>query len=314
MEDFQVDFEDDQNQLAVIVQESGLEESKAKYILNRFQDYFTMADEWAKTSKQIVVTDASQTHLMDMARAARLVMREKRLEIEKSRKELKEQSLREGKAIDGIANVLKALIIPLEEYYAKQENFVELKAAEKAKLIEQEVQERLDKEFEAQQKAKAEADARIRAENEALKEQAYQKEQELVEERKRVAYEQEKIKKENEAKIAEENRKRQAELDLVRKENEVKLAKERAEREKLEAELLAKKQAEWKAEADRIRKEEELKKAGDREKLTNLANDLGKVFIPIDIKSKDAKTAIQTVENLLHQAIEILKLATEDDF
>ena len=52
----QVNFEEpDQNQLAVIVQKSGLEQSKAKYILERFQDYFTLADEMTNLTKTIKV-------------------------------------------------------------------------------------------------------------------------------------------------------------------------------------------------------------------------------------------------------------------
>lgn len=175
-----VDFnEPESNQLVTLVEESKLPESKAKYILNRFQDYFTMADEWTKTTRVIKVTDASQTHMMDMARAARLAIREKRLAVEKSRKELKADVVREGKAIDGIANVLFALLEPLEEYYSAQENFVERQAAAKAKLIEQEVQERLDQEFEEEQAAKKEEDARIRAENEKLKQEAKEREDAL---------------------------------------------------------------------------------------------------------------------------------------
>jgi len=73
-----------------------------------------------------VVTKEDQTAEMDMARVGRLFLRDKRIAIEKARKELKEQALREGKAIDGIANVLKALIVPIEEYLGKQERFVEI--------------------------------------------------------------------------------------------------------------------------------------------------------------------------------------------
>lgn len=310
----QIDFnEPETNQLAVIVEESKLPESKAKYILNRFQDYFTMADDWSKTTRSIKVTDASQTHLMDMARAARLAIREKRLAVEKSRKELKADILREGKAIDGIANVLFALLEPLEEYYAAQECFVERQAAAKAKLIEQEIQERLDKEFEEEQKRKTEEDIRIRAENEALKEEAYQKEQEFIAERKRVADEQEKIKKENEDKISKERAEQQAKLDMVRREQEKKLAKERSEREEAQAQLRARQEADARGEREMIAKEEALKKAGDSEKLTNLANDIGKIFIPIDIKSKESKNAIEEVQILLHKAINILSLFVKEE-
>lgn len=130
----------EQNQLQVIVKDSGLEPTKAKYILEQFQDYFKIADEWTIKAKSIVVIDESQTTDMEMARVGRLFLKEKRVAIEKARKSLKEQALREGKAIDGIANVLKALIVPIEEYLDKQEHFIENKAKEEAerKRIEEE--------------------------------------------------------------------------------------------------------------------------------------------------------------------------------
>jgi len=128
------------NQLQTIVQSSGLDKIKADFILQQFQDYFKIAGEWELKAKSIVVTDESQTTDMEMARVGRLFLKEKRVAIEKARKSLKEQALREGKAIDGIANVLKALIVPIEEYLDKQEHFAENKAKEEAerKRIEEE--------------------------------------------------------------------------------------------------------------------------------------------------------------------------------
>ena len=41
-----------ENQLQVIVKESGLEQSKAKFILDNFQNYFEIADEWAHCHKK----------------------------------------------------------------------------------------------------------------------------------------------------------------------------------------------------------------------------------------------------------------------
>ena len=129
-----------ENQLQTIVQQSGLEKNKAEFILQQFQDYFKIAAEWEEKAKTIVVTDESQTTDMEMARVGRLFLRDKRLTIEKATKSLKEQCIRERKAIDGIANVLKALIVPTEEYLKEQEKFVELKEKreEEAKKIEEE--------------------------------------------------------------------------------------------------------------------------------------------------------------------------------
>ena len=57
-----------ENKLAVIVKESKLEPTKAKIILEKFQDYFEIASEWEKKVKTLVVTDAKQKALT-MARA-----------------------------------------------------------------------------------------------------------------------------------------------------------------------------------------------------------------------------------------------------
>ena len=131
------------NQLVTIVKESGLEKTKADIILTKFQDYFKLADDWEKKAKQIIVKNETQEVEMKMARTGRLFLREKRIAIEETRKELKEQSLREGKAIDGIANVLKALIVPIEEYLEKQEKFIEIQEEKRneSKRIEEEKKE-----------------------------------------------------------------------------------------------------------------------------------------------------------------------------
>ena len=138
----------EQNQLQVIVHESALPKTKADYILEQFQDYFKIASEWEVKAKGIVVTDASQTTDMEMARVGRLFLREKRIAIEKARKSMKEDVLREGKAIDGIANVLKALIVPIEEYLDKQEHFVEIKAKEEAERLRIEEEKKAEEERE----------------------------------------------------------------------------------------------------------------------------------------------------------------------
>jgi ATPase subunit of ABC transporter with duplicated ATPase domains len=87
--------------------------------------------------------------------------------------------LREGKAIDGIANVLKAVIVPIEEYLDEQEHYIERKreAEEEARRLEA---EKLLKEKEEKEKAEREAEEkRIREENEKLKKEAEKREAEI---------------------------------------------------------------------------------------------------------------------------------------
>jgi hypothetical protein len=221
--------------LEVIVKESGLETTKANYILEKFQDHFKIAAEWEAKAKTIVVTEESQTAEMQMARAGRLFLREKRIAVEKSRKELKEQALREGKAIDGIANVLKALIEPIEDYLDKQEHFVEYKKKAEEEEAQRVAMIKAEEERIAKEKAESEERERIRLENEKLRAEAIEREQEMEQERKKqqAILEAEKAKAEAERKAMEEK---------TRTERE-KAEKERA---KVEAELKAKAEAEKK--------------------------------------------------------------------
>lgn len=170
-------------ELEVIVQKSGLDSTKANELLTKFSDYFDIAAEWELKAKAIVVTDESQTVDMQMARAGRLFLKEKRVAVEKTRKEMKAQALREGKAIDGIANVLKALIIPIEEHLDQQEHFVEIRAKkaedERLRLVaEKEEADRVAKE-----KAEREKQERIRVENEKLKVEAVEKDRLIAKEK-----------------------------------------------------------------------------------------------------------------------------------
>jgi len=252
-----------ENQLQVIVKESGLEPSKAQFILEQFQDYFAIAAEWEQRAKTIKVIDEKQKAEMEMARTGRLFLREKRIAVEKARKQLKEQALREGKAIDGIANVLKALIVPIEEYLDKQEHFVEIRAEQKREAIRLEMEKRIEEERIAKEKAEAEERERIRIENERLKKEAEERERKAAKERKKQeeALAKERAKREAERKAADERARKEREKAIA--ERKVAEEKARKEREKLEAEKRAaeekakkeKETARAKAEAERKERE-----------------------------------------------------------
>jgi len=62
------------NQLAVIVKESGLAPAKAKTILTQFQNYFDIAADWETKAKSIKVINETQTAEMEMARTGRLFL------------------------------------------------------------------------------------------------------------------------------------------------------------------------------------------------------------------------------------------------
>jgi DNA repair exonuclease SbcCD ATPase subunit len=228
-----------ENKLEVIVRESGLESTKAQFILMQFQDYFAIAAAWEIKAKGIVVTDDSQKAEMQMARAGRLFLKEKRVAIEKSRKELKEQALREGKAIDGIANVLKALIVPIEEYLDQQEHFVELREAAAEKKRQEEEAARIEAERLAKEEADRLEQERIRAENERLRAEAAERERVLAEERAKVQ------------KAEDDRRAAEAEALLRERKLAEDAAKADAEKQRAEAEVVRLRAAE----AERLQKQ-----------------------------------------------------------
>lgn len=192
----------EENQLTTIAKESGLEPSKVENLLSKFADSFANAKQIAQESSSIVVTAEDQEEQMGLARTKRLQLKNIRVEVEHTRKQLKEQSLREGKAIDGMANIIKALIIPVEERLEEQEKFAEIKAAKQAALVRADRIERLsqytaevnrfnfesmsDDEFDKlindlKKQEQAEIEAIKKAERERLvKEQAEAKEQERI--------------------------------------------------------------------------------------------------------------------------------------
>jgi len=229
------------NQLAVIVQASGLEKTKAQTLLDEFSGYFEMAAEWEAKAKNIKVTDASQRADIAMARVGRLLMKEKRIAVEQTRKTLKEQSLREGKAIDGIANVLKALIIPIETYLDEQEHFVEIQEKYKAEDDRIEAERKAELESIAQKKAEEAERVRILAENERLKKEAEEKERELAAERAKAAAERVEAERKVAEAEAEHAEARQKQKDAQAKYDAERLAiEEKAEAERVEAERKAK--------------------------------------------------------------------------
>lgn len=122
-------------EIMTIIQTSGIDKTKAQTLLDKFTGYFDVAAEWERKTKEIIVTDISQVTEMKMAREARLFLGKKRIEVEKTRKILKEESLKEGQIIDSIARILKNLIEPIERELEGKEKFAELKKAEQLALL-----------------------------------------------------------------------------------------------------------------------------------------------------------------------------------
>ena len=313
------------NDLSTVIKKSGLEPSKTEDLMAKFAGSFNKAKEVVEGSKKIIVTDENQTDLMIEARGKRLELKNIRVEVEKQRKELKAQSLRESRAIDGVANLIKALIVPVEEHLEKQEKFAELR---EAKRLEEQHSDRISKlsqyvddvtlynlkdmsdgafsnlleDLKGAYEARKAADAK--AEDERIK-----KEKEDIAEQKRIREENERLKKEQEAK--------DVQLEKERKEAQAEINKEKEKREKIEAKVKAEKEAREKKERDekaRIEAEKKAKDEADRkallapdkEKLIKLAGEIETMELP-NVSSKSAGEIINRVQAQLFNVSSYLR-------
>lgn len=119
----------DIEQLEVVVRESALTPESGHELLSRFAPLAGQARALLVTAKTINVTAEDQAGQMAMARTMRLQLRDVRLRSEKLRKGLKDESLKRGKAIDGLHHVVEYLIAPEEARLQEQEEFAERAAA-----------------------------------------------------------------------------------------------------------------------------------------------------------------------------------------
>lgn len=105
------------------IKQTGVEVATAMSLRSAFAPMFVSARAWLKDATGVRVTDAGQVDEMARAREIRLKLRAVRCDAESTRKRLKADSLAKGKAIDGVAKVIKDQIEPVEAYLLEQEEF-----------------------------------------------------------------------------------------------------------------------------------------------------------------------------------------------
>ena len=290
------------NQLQTILEQNKLPQTKSEAIKAQFSNFFRQVAEWETRLSTLSVTSIEQKAEMKMADEARKFLKNKRVEIEKTRKTLKEDALREGQTIDAIAKFLTSLIVPLEEQAEEMAKFAEREAA---RVKQERLNERMNKlmpfgiavnsqliadmdgnTFDSFlsgviQKHQEQKEAEAKAEAERIERERLE-----AEERERVRIENEKLKKQ----LAEQQAKAKAEQEAREKiESELK-AKAKAEqeaREKIESELKAKAEAERKA-----------KNAPDRDKIIAFVGKISNIERP-ELLGEDAKKLMEQVEGLI---------------
>ena len=236
-------------QLAKVVQENGLVPETAETLITTFSPFFDEVNASLMEASRIVVNDATEVSAMKAARAARLKLRDVRIRVEAARKSLKEDSLRKGKAIDGIANVLKFMIEPEENRLEEAEKFAERAEASRRATLRQS-RATLIAPFGMDTSAMMLEDMTEEAFQNLLGSARIAHEKRIADEKAaaEARAEAERKRAEEEARVRAENERLRLEAEASRKAAEEELAKAEAERRAAEAKAAA----ELKAERDRV--------------------------------------------------------------
>jgi len=284
-----------------------IEKSKAEQIKNVFvpmtkmlHEFEAMYDNIIEESKKEITKD-----LIKEAKKLRLEIARIRIDTEKERKAQKEEYLRAGKAIDGVANILKWAVTEKEEKLEEIERYYERIESERLQKIQTERESELRKYVDINYPVgklsemaedvwniyiagkRIEYNDRIIAEKRA--------EEERIAREKREREENERIRIENE-KLREQQEKIRLENERIKKEQEKKEAEYRLAQKKLIEENNRKIAEEKRIAEEKIRRMKEEKEAEDKKR----------------IEEENAKKEYQ--ENIHLQADEIQKKELINDF
>lgn len=304
------------NQAVAIVDNSNLESQVANTLKLRLLPFFDQVKEWKEKAESLVVTSVLQKKEMKMAREARLALKNIRVEADKTRKALKEDSLRYSSAVQGVYNLIESMIVPIEEHLEKQEKFAEIQEKKmRAELCAARTVEMAP--YNAFFNA-SEHDFGI------MPTEEYNKLLDTVKRQKQeydIAKEKERQERiERERKEAEEIERIRLEYEILKKEAEERervLQEERREKIRLEVELKQRQEEEAKKKKEdderilaeekaKAQEEERKRTAPDKEKLLALAETIGNIAIP-EMSSDTGASIAKNVSILLGKTVSYIK-------
>jgi len=114
---------------------TGIGHGMQAVIVENFSEPYHKACSLRKAAGKVVVKDEKDTASMQAARELHAPVRDLRLSVEKTRKALKDESLRTGQAIDGVARILKDILAPMEESLLAAATFAERLRAERMERL-----------------------------------------------------------------------------------------------------------------------------------------------------------------------------------
>lgn len=232
----------------------------------------------------------------------RMIVKAKRIEVEKKRKELKESSLSFGRAVDGEAKRITALLLPIEAHLGNEESIIE---KEKERLALEAVQKRQAKLQERANKMKAYECTIDAVTLSTLPDDVFEKTLANAEHDYKMKQQKQKEEAEEIAKTKAAQEQERMRLETIAKQQTDNEARIRIEAKKIEDERLAK---ETRLAIEKEKKEREDSKERlktDYEKLFSLAAALACIEMPT-VTSKEAKAIIVEVESRIEDLCNFL--------
>lgn len=288
-----------------------IDKKEAQALQDIFNTFFSEIEAIKEKAMAIKITNEDQKDMMKDAREYRLELKKIRTNAEKTRKELKEESLRKGKAIDGIANIIKYIIVPIEEHLEAQEKYIENIQKERKQKIKAErelllssyiedlslfnIDDMTDEQFtKLLENSKQAHELKLQAEKQAEEERQKKEAEEKIE-NERIRVENERLKKEAEEKEKQYFQdKKEAEEKERLLQQKLKEAEEKEKQKQVEDERL-KKEA-----------EEKEKSKGEREKILDFILKLENITLP-ELKSEKGVALNQSIHNYIKTLITKIK-------
>lgn len=132
----ELELVEEKKQLLAVAKQNALSAESADSLVLSFKPFFAEVHDLLEQAKRVEVTDATQVTMIRHARDLRLSLRKVRIAAENARVELKAESLRRGKAIDGMANIFKFMVEPVEEKLLAAEEFAERAEAKRREALQ----------------------------------------------------------------------------------------------------------------------------------------------------------------------------------
>lgn len=137
------DWDDAKLQLVPSSEAPPLDTMKRAEAVTVWKSYRERMTELLPVAKDLTVTSAEEKDKMALARTTRMSLRDIRLAIEDTHKELKAEALKTGQALDKEKRELLAVIEPLEARLLQQEKFEALQLADAKMRLQQEREDML---------------------------------------------------------------------------------------------------------------------------------------------------------------------------